>query len=134
MLVPDHEQLNEDNISEYDGTSVLTFTCNGACSDFLGLMIDDEIVDAEYYTVVEGSTIVTVSKEYLDKLAPGQHTLTMLYTNNRSISTVFLAATENQEVITLPTTGENPTTIFMAFAALAMGGALLLIRKKYYAK
>ena len=133
-LLPNHEQLNEDNISEYDGTSVLTFTCNGACSDFLGLMIDDEIVDAEYYTVVEGSTIVTVSKEYLDKLAPGQHTLTMLYTNNRSISTVFLAATENQEVITLPTTGENPTTIFMAFAALAMGGALLLIRKKYYAK
>ena len=97
-------------------------------------MIDDEVVDAKYYTVVEGSTIVTVSKEYLDKLAPGQHTLTMLYTNNRSISTVFLAATEDQEVITLPTTGENPTTLIAAFAALVLAGVFLLIRQKHYAK
>jgi LPXTG-motif cell wall-anchored protein len=134
ILVPDPEQLNDDNVSEYDGTFVLTFTCNGACCDFLGLMIDNEVVDAKYYTVVEGSTIVTVSKEYLDKLAPGQHTLTMLYTNNRRVSTVFLAATGDQEVITLPTTGENPTTLIAAFAALVLAGALLLIRQKHYAK
>lgn len=133
VLVPNPEQLNADNVSEYNGANDLTFMCNGAFMDFLELRIDDTVVDPKYYTVAEGSTIITVSKEYLEKLAPGQHTLTMVYTNNRSISTNFLVTKEGQ-LIDLPTTGENPTTIFVAFTALVLAGVLILIRQKYYAK
>ncbi len=147
-LVPNPEQLNTDNVSEYNGTTPLTFRCNGAYSDFLELQIDGAVVDSKYYTAVEGSTIITVSKEYLDKLAPGQHTLTMVYAGNRSISIPFIMANKSAESLTpstddpatkehvkeVPTTGENPTIIFAAFAALALAGVLILIRQKYYAQ
>ena len=149
-------QLNADNVSEYNGITDLTFRCNGAFSDFLELLIDDTAVDSKYYTAAEGSTIITVSKEYLDKLAPGQHTLTMVYTGNRSISTKFIVANRSAKSLTTSTdvntsttdltttkdqtkalaaTGENPTTIlFVAFAVLVLAGVLFLIRKKYHAK
>lgn len=147
-IVPNPEQLNAENISEYNGTTVLIFTCNGAYCDFLELRIDDIVVDPEYYTVAEGSTIITVSKEYLDKLARGLHILTMVYTENRSISIPFIMAnrsaessntptddtTTKDQVKDVPTTGENLTIIFVAIAALALAGVLILIRQKYYAK
>ncbi len=154
-IAPNPEQLNADNVSEYNGTSALTFSCNGAFSDFRELRIDDTVVDPKYYTVAEGSTIVTVSKEYLDQLAPGQHTLTMVYTENRSISIPFIKTkmsaggsptstdpntsttdltTTKDQVKYLPATGEKPTNIFVAFAALVLAGVLILIRQKYYAK
>ncbi|MGI6508333.1 MAG: hypothetical protein ACOX4A_08150 [Saccharofermentanales bacterium] len=40
ILIPNPEQLNTDNVSEYNGTTPLTFRCNGAYSDFLELRID----------------------------------------------------------------------------------------------
>ncbi|NLZ55487.1 MAG: CehA/McbA family metallohydrolase [Clostridiaceae bacterium] len=108
ILTPNPEQLNADNVLVYNGTSALTFRCNGACTDFRELRIDDTVVDPKYYTVVEGSTILTVSKEYLEKLTQGQHKLTMVYTNNRSISTEFIVSAEPTEPSMDP--GTEPST------------------------
>ncbi|MGI6508332.1 MAG: LPXTG cell wall anchor domain-containing protein [Saccharofermentanales bacterium] len=72
----------------------------------------------------------------------------MVYAGNRSISIPFIMANKSAESLTpstddpatkehvkeVPTTGENPTIIFAAFAALALAGVLILIRQKYCAK
>jgi DNA/RNA endonuclease YhcR with UshA esterase domain/histidinol phosphatase-like PHP family hydrolase len=145
-VVPNPAQLNADHVAEYNGTNDLIFSCNGAYSDFLKLLIDGIVVASKYYTVEEGSTIVTVSKEYLDTLAPGLHTLTMVYTKDRSISIPFITTnmptgssptTSTDDDITtkdVPTTGESPTIVFVGFAAIALTGVLVLIRRKLCAK
>jgi len=145
-VVPNPAQLNADHVAEYNGTNDLIFSCNGAYSDFLKLLIDGIVVASKYYSVEEGSTIITVSKEYLDTLAPGSHTLTMVYTENRSISIPFITTnlpagssptTSTDDDITtkdVPTTGESPTIVFVGFAAIALTGVLVLIRRKLCAK
>ena len=69
-----------------DGT--LTFRANGDFSKFTGIKVDGNVVPADQYTAVSGSTIVTFSAEYLKTLSAGAHTLTVLY-NDGECSTAF---------------------------------------------
>ncbi|MDI9468617.1 MAG: hypothetical protein QM296_00230, partial [Bacillota bacterium] len=108
-IVPDPEQLNDDHISEYSGTGDLHFQSNGACSEFLELRIDGMVVDPSYYTVEEGSTKLTVRKDYLDKLTQGLHTLTMVYTGNRSASLTFVVTNAPAGSAATSTADHSPT-------------------------
>jgi DNA-directed RNA polymerase subunit RPC12/RpoP len=56
---------------------------------FLEVGIDGMIVAPEYYTVSEGSTIVTIHEDYLKTLAVGKHTLEVRFTTG-SAETDFL--------------------------------------------
>ena len=69
-----------------DGT--LTFRANGDFSKFTGIKVDGNVVPADQYTAVSGSTIVTFSAEYLKTLSAGAHTLIVLY-NDGECSTAF---------------------------------------------
>lgn len=69
-----------------DGT--LTFRANGEFSKFTGIKVDDQLVDAKNYTAISGSTIVTLSADYLKTLSTGNHTLTVLF-NDGDCSTNF---------------------------------------------
>ena len=69
-----------------DGT--LTFRANGEFSKFTGVKVDDQLVDAKNYTAISGSTIVTLSADYLKTLSTGNHTLTVLF-NDGDCSTNF---------------------------------------------
>lgn len=53
--------------------------CTGELSEFLGLLLDGAAVGSSDYTLAQGSTILTLSKSYMDGLASGQHTVTLLY-------------------------------------------------------
>ncbi|MBR4059468.1 MAG: exo-alpha-sialidase [Lachnospiraceae bacterium] len=74
-----------------DGT--VTIYCTGELDEFERVEVDGVEVDKSNYTLEEGSTILTFKASYLDTLAPGEHTVKMIYTGDRSVVTT-LSATE----------------------------------------
>ena len=57
----------------------LSFRGNGEFNDFLRVEVDDNIVEEQYYTKKEGSTIITFTPEYLATLSEGSHTVKMFW-------------------------------------------------------
>ena len=59
--------------------------------------VDDILVDSANYTSESGSTIITFSKEYIDTLAIGQHTLKVAFTDGGEAKTTFTIARHFEE-------------------------------------
>ena len=57
----------------------LTFKSDGEFEEFIGVTVDGLMIDKKNYTAKEGSTIVTLSPEYLDTLELGEHSFDMVY-------------------------------------------------------
>ena len=51
----------------------LSFTSNAAYRDFIRVEIDGKTLDAKYYTVKEGGTVVTLKSDYVATLPSGRH-------------------------------------------------------------
>ena len=66
--------------------------------------VDDELVDPKNYTAESGSTIITLKKEYVDKLSIGKHTLKVVFSDGGQATTIF-----NVAKTTVPV--ENPNTL-----------------------
>ena len=83
----------------------LIFRSNAAFSDFIRVELDGKILDEKYYTVKEGSTIVTLKAEYVSTLSSGEHTIGIVSESGTA------AITFNVEVKTMnnnsPMTGDN---------------------------
>ena len=116
-----------------DGT--LTFRANGEFSKFTGVKVDGKLIDRENYTAKSGSTIVTLSKDYLATLSVGTHTLTVVF-NDGECSTNFMvkAASDNNPgtAVTPDNTTNNPQTgdhsgIVLAVAVLLVSGGALTV-------
>ena len=73
-----YEEVNE-------GT--LTIRGNGEFSKFVSVMVDGEVIDSSNYTVTEGSTIVTLTAEYLKTLSAGSHTFAIQWTDGAANTT-----------------------------------------------
>ena len=129
-----------------DGT--LTFRANGEFSKFTGVKVDGKLIDRNNYTAKSGSTIVTLSKDYLATLSVGNHSLTVVF-NDGECSTNFTvkAAGDNTnpgdntkpgETVTPgnnadgPQTGDHSSIVLAVAVLLVSGGALtvLAIAKK----
>lgn len=83
----------------------LIFRSNAAFSDFVRVELDGKILDKKYYTVKEGSTIVTLKADYVSTLSFGEHTIGIVSENGTA------AITFNVEVKTInnnsPMTGDH---------------------------
>ena len=66
--------------------------------------VDDELVDPNNYTAESGSTIITLKKEYVDKLSIGKHTLKVVFSDGGQATTIFNVAKTIVPV-------ENPNTL-----------------------
>ena len=66
--------------------------------------VDNELVDPKNYTAESGSTIITLKKEYVDKLSIGKHTLKVVFSDGGQATTIF-----NVVKTTIPV--ENPNTL-----------------------
>ena len=66
--------------------------------------VDNELVDPKNYTAESGSTIITLKKEYVDKLSIGKHTLKVVFSDGGQATTLF-----NVAKTTVPV--ENPNTL-----------------------
>ena len=88
----------------HDSDGSLSIRGSGAFSEFVGVKVDGKSVDEKYYTVKEGSTIVTLKAGYLNTLTVGSHTLEIIWTDG-SASTAFTVSA--QTVVESPQTGDN---------------------------
>ncbi|MGN0348088.1 MAG: chitobiase/beta-hexosaminidase C-terminal domain-containing protein [Roseburia sp.] len=67
-----------------------TIHIDGELDDFLWVRVQGENVDAKYYTLRRGSTILTFLAEYLDSLAPGVYEVTFGFANGFGRTTLTI--------------------------------------------
>ena len=111
----------------------LTFRANGAYGKFTGIEVDGKAVEADGYAAENGSTVITLEADYLETLAAGRHTLTVLYADGEATGTFTIAekiAEKPAEVVDddaeLPQTGDN-SNIALLTPLLAAGAGIILI-------
>ena len=97
------------DIVEGDGSSwtedsdhKITFVVNGLFSKFVGIKVDGKDVEKANYEVKAGSTIITLKASYLDTLAVGEHTITVVYADGSTDGTFNVHAKANS-----PATGDD---------------------------
>ena len=113
----------------------LTFTSDADYDNFLKVLVDNKELAKENYTVKEGSTVVTLSNEYLNTLSAGTHELSIV-SNNGTATTTFKIIKGADPEIVVPETGINDTVMPVAIGSiiLAFGAVSLVILKKRYSK
>ena len=102
----------------------LSFTSNAAFSDFLRVELDGKTLDEKYYTVKEGSTIVTLKADYVATLSVGEHTIGIVSTNGAATTTFTVKAkTAVDNDTDSPQTGDNSNmALWIALLAASMFG------------
>ena len=116
-----------DAVSKESGKT-LTFVFNGNFKKFTGIQVDGTSVDAKFYTAKSGSTIITLNSDYLDSLAEGKHTLTVLW-NDGSATAEF---TVKPKEVTPPTGDDMNVGLMAVLAVISVMAAasVALIGKK----
>lgn len=99
----------------------ITFTVNGPISKCSGIKIDGKAVDAQHYDVKAGSTIITLKASYLETLAAGEHSITVVYTDGETSGTFDVQAKS-----TTPATGDN-SHLMLWFSLMIVSCAAILI-------
>ena len=118
-----------------DGT--LTVRANGEFSKFKDVKVDGKLLIAgKDYTAKSGSTIVTLSKDYLATLSVGAHKLTVLF-NDGECSTNFTVnavgdnnpgtAVTPDNTTNNPQTGDHSGIVLAVVVLLVSGGALTVL-------
>lgn len=91
----------------------LSFTSDALFADFLKVTVDGAEIAPANYTKAEGSTIVTLTKEYLGTLKAGEHTLGIVSVNGTAETkfTIVAAATSEPTAPSAPASSETGTTV-----------------------
>ena len=110
--------LTQGSISDY------TIRADGPYEEFMGVVIDDEVVDEENYTVKSGSTIVTLKASYLETLSVGKHDVALAWEGGSANTTLTIAAD-------VPPTGDSSHMILwligLGAAVLASASAVVIM-------
>ena len=64
-----------------DTTEERVVTSDGPFAKFIGVKVDNELIEALNYTAVSGSTIITLKQEYIETLEVGEHDLEIMFTD-----------------------------------------------------
>lgn len=105
-----------------DSDQSITFVVNGLFSKFVGIKIDGKDVDKANYEVKAGSTIITLKASYLDTLAVGEHTITVVYTDGSTDGTFNVHAKADS-----PATGDNSHMFLWIALLFISGGAVITL-------
>lgn len=113
----------------------LVFISSADFSKFIRVEIDGTVLDEKKYTVEEGSTVVTIKAECLNKLSDGQHTVSII-SESGTVAAQFTiqtpakpSAVETMVPIECMSAGSTPkssavsTVIVIIVAVLLAGGA-----------
>ena len=68
-----------------------TFIADGPYSKFTGIAIDGIAISGENYTAESGSTVITLSPDYLNTLSEADHAIAVLYTDGEALGTFTIA-------------------------------------------
>lgn len=126
----------------FDKTSnkPLVFVSDADFSTFIRVEIDGATLDKKYYTVASGSTVVTISSDYLKALADGRHTVAIVSQGGTATAEFTVKSdsktpggTQPDPAKVPPNTSEN-TIIFitMLILVLCSGGvsAVIIIKRR----
>lgn len=99
-----------------DSVGSLTIKGDGEFSKFVSVKVDGNILDAKYYTVKEGSTIVAIKAEYLNTLSIGNHTFEIVWTDGTADTTISVEDAEQEMEPEVPDTGDRtPIGLYLTF-------------------
>lgn len=108
------------------GQPGLAFTIDAPRDKFLSLAVDGvELVQGTDYAVVEGSTVVTLSGDYLASLKVGQHELVATFSDGAASTAFTVAAAESPAPAPAPLPSAGGTAL--APVGDSLGTALLLV-------
>ena len=116
-----------------DSKKDLTFTADGAFQDFDKLLVDGKAVSTKYYTVKEGSTVITLKESFLQHLELGKHTITLRFTDGDAEGTFNTSAPADDSN---PKTGDSfalhSWTALLFVSLTGIIGAGFAFRKKLW--
>lgn len=128
--------------------SEIKFKTNGDFSKFQKIMIDDQVIDSQNYTVEKGSTIITLHKDFTKTLKVGKHTITIVFSDGQVVTefqveeNTLVTPTPKPEDTTNPEGTEVPKPVTTSdnsqiMLYMVVGGISLLMIggyefKKYY--
>ena len=91
-----------------DSDKTLVFRANGDIRKFTGVKVDDTPIDAENYTAVSGSTVITLKANYLNTLSVGTHKLTVDYNDGECSTNFEVKAASGQIILIDPSQPAEP--------------------------
>lgn len=98
-----------------------SFECAGS-----KIYIDGELTDSKSITAEEGSVIITIMPEFLKTLSTGEHTITVLFDNDVTVTSKFTI----KPAAAVPASGESVSHyVILGISAVLLAGAVLTLRK-----
>ena len=110
----------------------IVIKCNGNINDLQSIKIGENEVDPSNYTLVEGSTILTLKKEYLSTLSAGVHNITFVYPDGSATTTLTIKEkASNTEKLVNPKTGDNITLyiVLLGISIIGLSKTLMYTKK-----
>lgn len=101
---------------------------------FVKLVINKKEVDKKYYTLKEGSTIVTLSNDYLKTLNNGSYNVEAYSTNGIAKATFTVSGNLNSanNGATSPKTGDTSSALLIMMLAVSSMGLCFVLGKKRF--
>ena len=103
-------------ITEGDGATVtqgekkeLSFTSDASFADFLRVELDGTTLDEKNYTKKEGSTIITLNRDFVATLSVGEHTLSIVSKSGTATAKFTVKAKPTETTTPQPTVTPQPT-------------------------
>ena len=103
-------------ITAGDGTAVtqgekkeLTFTSDASFADFVRVELDGTALEEKNYTKREGSTIITLNRDFVAALSVGEHTLAIVSQHGTATAKFTVKAKPTETAIPQPTVTPQPT-------------------------
>lgn len=104
-------------------------------SDFIRVELDGKILDKKYYTVKEGSTIVTLKADYAATLSTGEHTVGIVSESGTALCTFTVAEDRPAETDTQTPQAQNSRSallwvVVILVCAAVIAAAVIYIKRK----
>ena len=87
----------------------LSFTSDASFADFLRVELDGTTLDEKNYTKKEGSTIITLNRDFVATLSVGEHTLAIVSQHGTATAKFTVKAKPTETATPQPTVTPQPT-------------------------
>ena len=87
----------------------LTFTSDASFADFVRVELDGTALEEKNYTKREGSTIITLNRDFVAALSVGEHTLAIVSQHGTATAKFTVKAKPAETTTTQPTVTPQPT-------------------------
>ena len=92
-----------------DEKKELSFTSDASFADFLRVELDGTTLDEKNYTKKEGSTIITLNRDFVATLSVGEHTLSIVSKSGTATAKFTVKAKPTETTTPQPTVTPQPT-------------------------